>query len=107
MLVTFHVVCLKLVRPKHSYCLSHFLNLNYRGLNLDFHKLAQQLFDSDVESNQGPMQNDCKSARGCPKKIKVFKGTPKKIDLNRNINVNVASYPKVLNVFFNTNNFSA
>ena len=42
-----------------------------------------------------------KSPCGRPKKIRIFKGTAKKFDLNENINVNVASYPKVQNVFFN------
>ena len=53
---------------KHSYCLSHFLGLSYRGLSL--------LIDGDIASNPGPTQNDCKSPGGCPKKIKVFKGIP-------------------------------
>ena len=38
---------------------------------------------------------------GCPKKIKVFKGTAKKFDLIEN-KINVASDPKVQNCFFNT-----
>ena len=77
--VTFDVVCLKSVRLKHSDCLSHILDLNYRGLNLNFLKLAQLLIDGNVNSNPGPTQNECKSPRGCPKKIKFFKGTPKKV----------------------------
>ena len=79
----------------HIDCFSHFLELNYRGLNLNFLKLAQPLIDGDVESNPGPTQNDCKSPHGCPKKIRVFKGTTKKFDLSENINVNIASYSKV------------
>ena len=74
--------------------------LNYRGLNLNFLKLAQLLIDSDEESNPGPTQNDCKSPRGRPKKIRVFKGTARKFDLSENININVASYPNVKSVFF-------
>ena len=79
-----------------AYCL-----LNYWGLNLNSLKLAQLLIDSDVESNPGPPQSYCKSPCGRLKKIKVFKGTPKTFDLNENSNVNVASFPKVQNVFLN------
>ena len=39
--VTFDVVYLKSVRLKHSDCLSLFLDVNYRGLNLNFLRLAQ------------------------------------------------------------------
>ena len=101
-MVAFDVVCLKLVRLKHIDCFSHFLELIYRGLNLDFLKLTQLLIDGDIESNLGRTQNDCKSPHGHPKKIKVFKGTPTKFNPSENSNVNVASYPKVQNVFFNT-----
>ena len=52
------------------------------------------LIDLDIESNPGPTQNDWKSPVGCPKKIKVFKRTAKKCNLNEN-NVNVASDTKV------------
>ena len=71
-------------------------------VNLNFLKFAQLLIDGDLESNPGPTQNNCKSPRGRPKKIGVFKGTAKTFDLSGNINFNVASYPKVHNVFFNT-----
>ena len=98
-LVTFNVLCLKSVRLKHIVCFSHFLVLNYRGLNLNFLKLAQLLINSDVESNPGPTQNNCKSPRGHRKKIRVFKGAARKFDLSENININVASFPKV-NFFF-------
>ena len=101
-LVTFDVVCLKSVRFKHSDCLSHFFNLYYRPLNLNFLKLAQRLTDGDLESNPEPTQNDCKSPRGRPKKIKIFKGTLKKFDLSGNSNVNVASYPMIQNFFCST-----
>ena len=37
--------------------------------------------DGDVESNPGLSQNYYKSPHGCPKKIKVFDGTHKKIVL--------------------------
>ena len=60
-LVTFDVLCLKSVRLKHIDCFSHFLELNHRGVNLNFLKLAQVLINGDVESNPGPTQNDCKS----------------------------------------------
>ena len=49
-LVTFDVLYLKSVR------LEHFLELNYRGLNLNFLKLVQLLIDDDIESNPGPTQ---------------------------------------------------
>ena len=101
--VTFDVVYLKSVRLKHSDCSSHFRDVNYRGLNLNFLRLAQLLTDVDVESNPGPTQNGCKSPRGREiKKIKVFKGTPKTFDLSKSSNVNVARSPKVQNVFLNT-----
>ena len=47
-LIAFDFVCLKSVRLKLSDCLSHFLDLNYRGLNLSFVKLVQLLIDGDV-----------------------------------------------------------
>ena len=47
--------------------------------------------DGEVESNPGPSQNYYRSPFGCPKKIKVFRGTPKKIDLvSNNVKVNVS-----------------
>ena len=64
----------KLVKFKHIDSSCHFLDLNYRGLNLNFLTLKQLLIDGDIESNSGPAQNDCKSSVGCPKKIKMFKG---------------------------------
>ena len=67
--VTCDFVCLKSVRLKHRDCLSHFVDLNYRGLNLNFLRLAQLLIDGNVESNPGPTQNDCKSPHGRKKKI--------------------------------------
>ena len=98
--VTIAVVFVNLVRFKHiDSC--HFLELNFRGCNLNFLKLKQLLIDGDIESNPGPSENDCKSPVGNPKKIKAFKGTAKKCDLSEN-NVNVASCPKVQNCFFNT-----
>ena len=99
MLVTIDAVYVNTARFKHiDSC--HFLELNYRGYNLDFLKLKQLLTDGDVESNPGPKQNDCKSPVGRPKKIKAFKGTAEKCDLTEN-KVNVASDPKV-HCFFNT-----
>ena len=83
-----------------------FLELNYRGCNLNFFKLKQLLIDGDIESNPGPTQNDCKSSVGRPKKIKVFKGTAKKCDVTEN-KVNVASDPKVQNCFLIQFNESA
>ena len=76
--VIFDSVYIKSVRYKYLDCLSHFHTLNYRGLNLNFLKLGQLLVDGDIESNPGPTQNDSKSPRGRPKKVKVFKGTAKR-----------------------------
>ena len=84
-IVSLKSVSLKSVRLKHSDCLSHFLELNYRGLSLNFLKLAQLLIDGDVESNPGPTQNDCTSPSGRLKKIRVFKGTTKTFDFSENI----------------------
>ena len=70
-------VYLKSVRLMDIDCFSNFLELDYGGLSLNFIKLVQLLIDGDVESNPGPTRNDCKSPPGHPKKIKVFKGTPK------------------------------
>ena len=100
--VTFDVVYLNSVRLKHSDCSSHFLDINYRGLSLNFLRLAQLLIGGDVESNPGPTQNDCKSLHGRPEKIKVFKGTPKTFEFSKSSNVYVARSPKVQNVFLNT-----
>ena len=54
---------------------------NYEGLNLNFSKRRQLLVDGDIYSNPGLSQNYHKSPCGCPKKIKVFRGTPKKLIL--------------------------
>ena len=81
--VTFDAAYVKPVSLKHSDCSSHFLDVNYRGLNLNCLRLAKPLIDGDVESNPGPTQNDCKSPRGRPKKIKVFKGTSTTFDLSK------------------------
>ena len=62
-LVTFDVLCLKSVRLNYIDCFFHFLEYNYRELNLNFLKLAHLLIDGDVESNPGPTQNDCNSPR--------------------------------------------
>ena len=100
MLVTIDFVYVNTVRFQHIDSSYHFLELLYKGYNLNFLKLKELLTDGDIESNPGPTQNDCKSPVGCPKKIKVFKGTAEKCDLTEN-KVNVASDPKVQNCFFN------
>ena len=99
MLVTIDVVYVNTVRFKYIDSSCHFIELNYRGHNLNFLKLKQLLIDGDIESNPGPTQNDCKSSVGCTKKIKVFKGTAKKCDVTEN-KVNVASNLKIQNCFF-------
>ena len=101
MLVTIDVIYVNTVRFKYGDSSCHFLELNYRGYNLNFLKLKQLLIDGDIESNPGPTQNDCKSSVGRPKKIKVFKGTAKKCDVTEN-KVDVAGDSKVQNCFFNT-----
>ena len=87
-------------RFKHIDFSHHFLLLKYRGLNLNFLKLAQ-LMDGDIESNAAALQNDFKSPHGWPKKNKVFTGTAKKCDLSEKVTFNVVSVPNVQNVFFN------
>ena len=101
MLVTIDVVYVNTVRFKDIDSSCHFLELNYRGCNLNFLKLKQLLIDGDIEPNPGPTQNDCKSSVGRPKKSEVLKGTAKKCNLSEN-NVNVASGPKLQNYSFNT-----
>ena len=55
-----------------------------------FLKCVQLLIDGDVESNPGPTQNiDCKSPGGRSKKIKGFRGTPKKCNFSSDIDFNV------------------
>ena len=78
LLVTIDVVYVKSVmRFKHINSSCHFLELNFKGYSFNFLKLKQLLIDGDIESNQGPSKNHCKSPVGCPKKIKAFKGTGK------------------------------
>lgn len=67
--VTFDYVCLKSMRLKLND--SHYLDLNYRWLNLNFLRLMQLLIDGDAESNPVPTQNEWKSPDGHPKEIKV------------------------------------
>ena len=76
--------------PVHTDSLYHFLELNYRGRNLNFPNLKQLLIDGDIESNPEPTQNESKSPVGCPKKIKVFKGSAKTCHLSEN-SANVAN----------------
>ena len=89
---------MKLVRLKHIDSLSYVLELNYRGINLNFINLAKLLIDGDLESNSGPTENSGKSLCGLPKKTKVFKGTPNKFDLSESSNVKLASCPKAQNL---------
>ena len=99
LLVTIDVAFVNSVRFKRIDSSCHFLQFNYRGYNLRFPKLKQLPTDADIESNSGPAQSDCKSPVGCPKKIKVFKGTAKKCDHEDSVNVASASGTKL---FFNT-----
>ena len=70
-LVTIDAIYVNSVRFKHIDSSCHFLELNYRGHNLNFLKLKQLLINGDIDSNPGPTQNDSKSLAGCQKKIKV------------------------------------
>lgn len=54
-LALFGVVYVKSVRFKHIDCSCHFLELKYRGLNLDFLNLLQLLIDGDIKLNPGPI----------------------------------------------------
>ena len=98
-LTTFDVVYVNSVRFRQKDCSCHFLELNYRGLNLNFLKLAQLFIDGDIESNPEPTQ---KSLSGHSVKIKLFKRASKKCDFIENIYFNVASDPKIQNSFLNT-----
>ena len=71
-LVTIDVAYVNSIRFKHIYSLYHFLELNYKGLNLNFLILKQLLIDSDIESNPRPTQNVCNSPVGRKKKIKLL-----------------------------------
>ena len=70
-------------RFKHVGSSCHFLELNCKRLYLYFLKLKQLLTDGDIESSSELTQNDSKSPVGHQKKIKIFKGTSKKCDLNK------------------------
>ena len=63
-------------------CLCYLLSSNYERLNLNFSKRRQLLVDGGVEPNPVPLQNYYKPPRGRPKKIKVFRGAPKKFILS-------------------------
>ena len=67
---------------KSGGCLCYLLSSNYEGLNLNLSKRRQLLVDGDVEPNPVPSQNYYKSPRGRPKRIKVFRGAPKKFILS-------------------------
>ena len=67
LLVIINVVYVNSVRFKHIDTSCHFIELNYRGYNLNFLKLKQLLIDADIESNPGPTKNNCRSPVGCPK----------------------------------------
>ena len=57
-----------------AYWLSiHFLELKYKGHNLNFLKLKQLFIDGDTESNPGFTQNNCKSPVGTQRKLKCLK----------------------------------
>ena len=62
-------------------CLCYLLSSNYERLNLNLSKRRQLLVDGGVEPNPVPLQNYYKPPRGRPKKIKVFRGAPKKFIL--------------------------
>lgn len=96
----FDVVFVNSVRFEPIDCSCHFLVFNYRKLNLNFLKSEQLFVSGVIELNPGLAQNHCKSPHCRLKKIKAFKGTPEKCDLNEKISVSVVRDPKVQNVFF-------
>ena len=96
-----NVVCAKLVRLKHIDSLSYVLELNYRGINLNFINLAKLLIDGDLESNSGPTQNSGKSLCGHPKKIKVLKEHQASLILVRAVMLNLLVVQRY-KIFFNT-----
>ena len=54
------------------------------------------LIDGDIESNPGPTQDiNSKSPGGRPKKMKGFRGTPKKCDFSRDVDFNVTRDPNI------------
>ena len=63
-------------------CLCYLLSSNYERLNLNLSKRRQLLVDGGVEPNPVPLQNYYKPPRGRPRKIKVFRGAPKKFILS-------------------------
>ena len=63
-------------------CLCYLLSSNYERLSLNLSKRRQLLVDGGVEPNPVPLQNYYKPPRGRPKKIKVFRGAPKKFILS-------------------------
>ena len=79
LLVTIDVVYKNSARFKYINSSCHFLELNYRGYNLNFLKLKQLLIDGDVESNSGPTQSECNFPSRHPKKIKSLKEQQKSV----------------------------
>ena len=58
--------------------------------NSSFLRRILLLIDGDIESNPGPTQDiNSKSPGGRPKKMKGFRGTPKKCDFSRDVDFNV------------------
>ena len=82
LLVTTDGVYLNSMRFKHIDSSYHFLKLNYRGLSLNFLKIKTTA-DGVIQSNPKPTNSDKsrKMPRGRPKKIKVFKGKQKSVNL--------------------------
>ena len=76
---------INLVRFKYTDSSCHFLELNYRGYNLNFLKVKQLLIDADIESNPGPTQNHCKSAVDAQTKLKCLKEQQKSVILVKTI----------------------
>ena len=78
-LVTNDVVYVNLVILKHIEYSYHFLELNYKGLNLNFLKLKQLLIDADMESNPGLLKMIANLQLDTQRKLKCLKEQQKSV----------------------------
>ena len=69
-LVAISIVYVNSVRFKHIDSSCHFLELNYKGLNLNFLKLKQLCIVGDIESNPGPIKIILNPQLGAQRKSK-------------------------------------
>ena len=80
-LVTIDVVYVNSLRFKHTDSLCHFLEINYRGLNLNFLRLKKLFIDGDIELNLVPTQNNLNPQLGFQRKINFLKEHQKSVIL--------------------------